>query len=176
MLDQAGLILYPTDTIWGIGCDATNPAAVEKVIRLKKRPTQKSFIVLMADTQMLRQYLSNPIPELEDLIAAQQVPTTIIYEGVIGIADNALAADGSLGVRIPKDDFCVALLKRFRKPILSTSANLTGEVQAEHYDKIPDALKQGVDYVVNWRQADRHSKSASTIFKLQADGRLTKIR
>ena len=158
-MESGGTFLYPTDTIWGLGCDATDVQAIDKISEIKDRPEHKSFIVLMADTQMLRKHLANPIPDLETFIEEQEGATTIIYEGVLGIAENALALDGSLGIRIPKDDFCIALLKRFRKPIISTSANVSNGLNPSFYKEISETVKEGVDYISNWRQQDEEPKN-----------------
>ncbi len=182
-LAEGGTILYPTDTIWGLGCDATNAEAIEEISKIKNRPTNKSYIVLMSDVQMLRQHLSNPIPDLESFVlenssqsSGKDQATTIIYDGVIGIADNALAEDGSLGIRIPQDDFCIALLKRYRKPIISTSANLSGEVNPSFYNHIDEVVKNRVSYQCLWRQEDEQPKEPSRIIKLNNDGSIIKIR
>ena len=176
VLSAEGTLLYPTDTIWGLGCDATSEKAVAGVSKIKKRAEDKSYIVLMADTQMLRKYLANPHPDLETLVAEQKGPTTIIYDSIIGIAENALAADGSLGIRIPKDQFCIALLKRYGKPILSTSANESGQPSPKFYSQIQDEIRARVDYIINWRQDDETEKEPSRIIKINKDGSLLKIR
>lgn len=176
VLEQGGSLLYPTDTIWGLGCDATNEAAVHSISDIKNRPESKSYLVLMSDTQMLRKHLANPIPDLEGFVHEQEGATTIIYDDIIGMADNILAADGSLGIRIPKDDFCMALLKRFRKPIVSTSANISGEPNPSFYKEISEVVKRRVDYKVNWRREDEESKQPSRIIKLNGDGSVIKIR
>lgn len=176
VLEKGGSILYPTDTIWGLGCDATNQEAIEKISDLKNRPEQKSFIVLMADTRMLRKYLANPIPDLEGFIAEQTTAITVIYDNIIGIPENALATDGSLGIRIPKDDFCIALLKRYKKPVISTSANLSGEVAPIYFDEINKNVIEKTDYVAAWRREDRTRTEPSKIIKLHSDGTQTTIR
>jgi L-threonylcarbamoyladenylate synthase len=176
VLTKGGTLLYPTDTIWGLGCDATSEKAVEAVTEIKKRPEDKSYIVLMTDTQMLRKYLTNPYPNLDTLVSEQKGATTIIYESIVGIAKNALAADGSLGIRIPKDEFCLALLNSFGKPILSTSANESGQPSPKFYKQIQDEIRSGVDYTVKWRQDDETEKEPSSIIKLNEDGSILKIR
>ena len=175
-MEKGEAFLYPTDTIWGLGCDATDNNAVEKISNIKNRPENKSYIVLMSDTQMLRKHLANPIPDLETFVEEQKGATTIIFENIIGIAENALAANGSLGIRIPKDDFCVALLKRYRKPIISTSANLSGESNPSFFKQITQTVKERVGYICEWRREDEEPKSPSNIIKLNADGSLIKIR
>ena len=149
ILESGGLILYPTDTIWGIGCDATNEAAVEKIFTLKKRIETKALIVLIADERSLLQYVASPHIEVFDYIAGVSKPTTIIYDNAIGLASNLIAEDGSVGIRICADEFCKHLIKRFRKPVVSTSANVSGFPPPKVFSDIDMAVKQGVNYVVN---------------------------
>jgi L-threonylcarbamoyladenylate synthase len=176
VLKNGGLILYPTDTIWGIGCDATNLEAVEKVFKLKGRSEQKSFIVLLDSANKLQSYV-NEIPEVAyDLIEYAENPMTIIYSNAKNLAKNAIAIDGSIGIRIVKHTFCEQLLQRFRKPIISTSANLSGQPSPACFNEISEEIKQGVDYVVNWEQDDTSIKKASTIMKLEPGGLFSFIR
>ena len=120
VLRAGGIILYPTDTIWGLGCDATNAEAVEKIYALKQRPEAKSMIVLLAEERDLLQYVSAPDLEVFDYLKTVTKPTTVVYEGGIGLADNVIGDDGSVAIRIVKEPFCKHLIKRFRKPIVST--------------------------------------------------------
>jgi L-threonylcarbamoyladenylate synthase len=176
VLKNGGLILYPTDTIWGIGCDATNIEAVEKVFKLKGRSEEKSLIVLLDSSNKLQSYV-NEIPEVAyDLIEYAENPMTIIYSNAKNLAKNAIAKDGSIGIRIVKHTFCEQLLQRFRKPIISTSANLSGQPSPACYNEISEEIKQGVDYVVNWEQDDTSIKKASTIMKLEPGGLFSFIR
>lgn len=176
VLKNGGLILYPTDTIWGIGCDATNLEAVEKVFKLKGRSEQKSLIVLLDSANKLQSYV-NEIPEVAyDLIEYAENPMTIIYSNAKNLAKNAIAIDGSIGIRIVKHTFCEQLLQRFRKPIISTSANLSGQPSPACFNEISEEIKQGVDYVVNWEQDDTSIKKASTIMKLEPGGLFSFIR
>jgi len=176
ILKNGGLILYPTDTIWGIGCDATNLEAVEKVFKLKGRSEQKSLIVLLDSANKLQSYV-NEIPEVAyDLIEYAENPMTIIYSNAKNLAKNAIAIDGSIGIRIVKHTFCEQLLQRFRKPIISTSANLSGQPSPACFNEISEEIKQGVDYVVNWEQDDTSIKKASTIMKLEPGGLFSFIR
>ncbi len=149
VLESGGLILYPTDTIWGIGCDATNESAVEKIFALKKRIETKALIVLIADERSLLQYVASPHIEVFDYIQGVSKPTTIIYENAIGLAGNLLAEDGSVGIRICADEFCKHLIKRYRKPIVSTSANVSGFPPPKVFSDIDIAIKEGVTYVVH---------------------------
>lgn len=165
VLKNGGLILYPTDTVWGIGCDATNAAAVAKVYALKKRPDSKAMIVLAADERDVLQYTAAPDLAVFDYIAAATKPTTVIYEGAIGLADNLTGSDGSIAIRICNEPFCKQLIKRFRKPIVSTSANISGEPVAKIFAEISEAIKQGVDYVVQYRQDDNSISQPSSVIK-----------
>jgi L-threonylcarbamoyladenylate synthase len=176
VLESGGLILYPTDTIWGIGCDATNEDAVEKIFTLKKRIENKALIVLIADERSLLQYVASPHIEVFDYIQGVSRPTTIIYENAIGLAGNLLAEDGSVGIRICADEFCKHLIKRFRKPIVSTSANVSGFPPPKVFSDIDIAVKEGVDYVVHYRQDDTTPVEPSAVVKCGKDGRFTILR
>jgi len=176
ILKNGGLILYPTDTIWGIGCDATNTEAVEKVFKLKGRSDEKSLIVLLENDNKLQSYIRE-VPEIAyDLIAYAENPLTIIYSGAKNLAANAIAKDGSIGIRILKHDFCEQLLQRFKKPIISTSANISGEATATSFSEISPEIKDGVDYIVDWEQDNMEKKKASTIMKLEPGGLFSFIR
>lgn len=175
VLQQGGLILYPTDTVWGIGCDATNEKAVEKVYKLKKRPDEKAMIVLVADERDILQYVASPDLAVFDYLQEASKPTTVIYEGAIGLADNLLNNDGSIAIRICNEDFCKHLIKRFRKPIVSTSANISGEPTARIFAEINDHIKASVDYIVNYRQDDKTIAEPSSVIKW-SNGHLEIIR
>ena len=175
VLRAGGVILYPTDTVWGLGCDATNPAAVKKIFSLKQRAESKSLIVLLADERDLIQYVVAPDPEIFYYLDGVQKPTTVIYNGVVGLADEVLHTDGSVGIRIVKEDFCRHLIKRFRKPIVSTSANISGEPTPQTFAAISDAIKKTADYVVQWRQDDNEVKAPSAVVKWN-DGKVEVIR
>lgn len=174
-LRAGGLILYPTDTIWGIGCDATNADAVKKVFALKKRPEAKSMIVLLADQKDLLRYVTQPDLQVLDYLRTVQKPTTVIYKDPVGLADNLINADGTIAIRIVKEDFCRHLIKRFRKPIVSTSANFSGETAPASFAAIADGIKQGVDYIVSYRQDDTTPKQASAVIKWD-NGAITVLR
>ena len=176
VLESGGLILYPTDTIWGIGCDATNEDAIAKIFALKNRPDSKALIVLIADERSLLQYVASPHIEVFDYIQGVSKPTTIIYENAIGLAGNLLAEDGSVGIRICADEFCKHLIKRFRKPIVSTSANVSGFPAPKVFTDIDIAVKGGVDYVVAYRQDDMTRVEPSAVVKFNKDGRFTILR
>ena len=173
---EGGVILYPTDTIWGIGCDARNPEAVQKIFDIKKRDDSKSLIVLVSSENMLLRYVKD-IPEISwDILAYSERPTTIIYDSPIGVARNVLATDGSLGIRIVKDDFCRRLIERIRTPLVSTSANLSGEPSPAFFAEISPEIRQGVDYTVQYRQEDTTPAEASVVIKLTNDSRIKILR
>jgi L-threonylcarbamoyladenylate synthase len=165
ILRAGGIILYPTDTIWGIGCDATNAIAVERIYELKQRPDEKSLIVLVATEKAILQYVSNPDLAVFDFLKSTRKPTTVIYEGAIGLADNLLNKDGSIAIRIPQDEFCKNLIKRFRKPVVSTSANISGEPPPQNFSGIADKVKSGVDYIVRYRQNENSNAEPSTLMR-----------
>lgn len=176
ILKNGGIILYPTDTIWGIGCDPTDPLAVEKIIKLKGRSEDKSMIILLDTVNKLPSYV-NEVPEIAyDLIEFSENPLTIIYSGAKNLAPNVPAQDRSIGIRIVKHQFCEQLLQRFRKPIISTSANLSGQASPASFADISDEIIKGVDYVVNWEQNIISEKRPSTIMKLEPGGKFSFIR
>jgi len=175
VLQQGGLILYPTDTVWGIGCDATNEAAVAKIYALKKRHDEKAMIVLVAEERDVLQYTASPDLGVFDYLQQTQKPTTVIYSGAIGLADNLIGKDGSIAIRICNEPFCRHLLKRFRKPIVSTSANISGEPTAPIFSNITETIKSSVDYIVQYRQDDTTIASPSSVIKWD-NGEVTIIR
>lgn len=176
VIKSGGVILYPTDTVWGIGCDATNEAAVEKVIKLKGRAENKSLIILLENVNRLDSYVSE-VPEIAyDLIEYAENPLTIIFSGAKNLAPSVINQDTSVGIRIVKHPFCEQLIQRFRKPIVSTSANLSGENTPKTFSKISDEILSNVDYVVDFEQHETAEKTPSTIMKLEADGRFSFIR
>jgi L-threonylcarbamoyladenylate synthase len=176
VLQGGGLILYPTDTIWGIGCDATNATAVNRIFNLKQRPEAKSMIILLADEKELMQYVAHIDLQVFDYLAKVKKPTTVIYEGAIGLADNVINADGTVAIRIVKDNFCKHLIKRLRKPIVSTSANISGDPSPAVFHDISPAIWQGVDYIAQHRQNEKTVHAASSIIKWNKDGSVTVIR
>lgn len=176
VLKNGGIILYPTDTIWGIGCDATNPEAVEKIFKLKGRDAKKSLIILLDSDNKLQSYVSE-VPDLAyDLIEYAENPLTIIYSKAKNLAPNVIHEDGSIGIRIVKHEFCGQLIQRFRKPIVSTSANLSGSPSPVNFSQIDDAVIAGVDYVIDLEQEQTEEKRPSTIMKLDPDGSFKFIR
>jgi len=174
-LKRGKLILYPTDTVWGIGCDATNFEAVQKIYDLKKREESKSMICLVSDFKMLNQYIED-IPEVAyDILKYAQRPTTIIYDKPRHVAENLVADDNTLAIRVVNDTFCRNLIKRFKKPIVSTSANFSGQSTPKSFKEIHEDILKGVDYVVNLNHQKKSSK-ASSIIKLTSDGIVSIIR
>lgn len=176
VLVDGGLILYPTDTIWGIGCDATNEEAVRKVYELKKRTDSKALIVMLDSSAKLDYYVEN-VPDIAlDLIDLSDKPLTIIYDKARNVAPNLVAEDGSLGIRITNEKFSQALCQRFRKALVSTSANVSGEPAPANFNEISEEIKNGVDYIVNYRQDDTTKSKASGIIKLGQSGEVKIIR
>lgn len=176
VLVAGGLILYPTDTIWGIGCDATNEDAVRKVYELKKRIDSKALITLLDNPVKLDYYISD-VPEIAwNLIELTDKPLTIIYEGARNVASNLIAEDGSLAIRITKEKFSQTLCQRFRKAIVSTSANISGKPSPQSFIDISEEIKSGVDYIVKYRQSERSDSKPSSIIKLGRSGQIQIIR
>ena len=175
VLKKGGLILYPTDTIWEIGCDATNADAVDKVYALKKRAESRALVCLVNDFKMLNQYVEN-IPEVAyDILKYAEKPTTIIYDKAKLIAENMVAVDDSLAIRVVKDDFCSELIRKFKRPIVSTSANISGKQAPTNFEEISKEILKGVDYVVNLNQNKAMGKP-SVIIKLGNDGKVKVLR
>lgn len=176
VLVSGGLILYPTDTIWGIGCDATNEKAVHRVYELKRRVDSKALITLL-DNPIKLDYYIDEVPSIAwDLIELSEKPLTIIYDGARNVAPNLMAEDGSLAIRITKEKFSQELCKRFRKALVSTSANISGEPAPANFDDISEEIKDGVDYIVKYRQDDTSKSKASSIIKLGKTGEVKIIR
>ncbi|MFM7838656.1 MAG: L-threonylcarbamoyladenylate synthase [Chitinophagaceae bacterium] len=176
VLRNGGIILYPTDTIWGIGCDATNAQAVKKIYQLKQRDESKSMIVLLADERDLYTYIAAPDPAIFDCLEQQTKPTTYILDHALGLAENLIHTDGSVGIRIVNDEFCKHLIKRLGKPIVSTSANISGSPSPRFFDEIDPAIISGVDYCVQYRRDDRQPRQPSSIIRVNQDGTTTVLR
>ena len=171
-----GLILYPTDTIWGIGCDATNEEAVRRVYELKRRSDHKAMLLLMDSSAKLNYYVQE-VPDVAwDLIELADSPLTVIYNGARNVAPNLLAADGSVGIRITQEEFSHKLCERFRKPLVSTSANVSGDPSPANFSEISETIKAGVDYIARYRQDDLSKAAPSHIIKLGAGGLVKIIR
>jgi L-threonylcarbamoyladenylate synthase len=176
VLKNGGIILYPTDTVWGLGCDATNEEAVSKINDIKGRSSDKSFIILLDTDAKLQSYVTE-IPDVAyDLIEYAEHPLTIVFSGAKNLAKNVINEDGSVGVRIAKHDFCQQLIQRFRKPITSTSANISGQPSPRFFDEISEEIKDAVDYIVELEQDLRIEKKPSTIMKLAPGGQFSFIR
>lgn len=176
VLKKGGVIIYPTDTIWGIGCDATNPKAVEKVFEIKRRSDSKSLIILASDTGMINQYVQQ-IPEIAyQLIELNDKPMTIIYPNAAGLAENVVAEDGSIGIRIPMNDFCIKLIRAFKKPIVSTSANISGENAPQNYGEIAKEILDAADFVADPELEGKSTHKASQILKVGLGGEIEVIR
>jgi L-threonylcarbamoyladenylate synthase len=176
VLKSGGIILYPTDTVWGLGCDATNVEAVAKVYALKNRADSKSMIILLDTDNKIQSYVSEVPDVAYDLIEFSEKPLTIIYSGAKNLATNLINEDGSIGIRIPKHNFCEQLIQRFRKPIVSTSANISGANSPANFSEIKQEIINGVDYVVDLEQESSEKKQPSTIMKLEPDGQFVFIR
>jgi len=180
VLKKGGVILYPTDTIWGIGCDASNAEAVEKVYKIKKRSEAKSLVLLASDMDMVAKNIKE-IPGIAiDLVEVNDRPMTIIYPGAIcdryHLASNVVAEDGSVGIRIPLMDFCRDLVRRLGHPLVSTSANISGEPAPEFFEDIPDEIKSAVDYIVDPSLDADSTGMASQIIKVGLDSEVKIIR
>jgi L-threonylcarbamoyladenylate synthase len=175
-LRQGGLILYPTDTIWGIGCDATSEEAVARVYAVKKRRDEKSLLVLLDEADKLQEYITEVHEMAWNLIDVSDKPLTIIYPGAKNLAGNLIAEDGSIGIRIVKDEFCRQLIHRFGKPVVSTSANISGMPWPSNFHKIDRSIVRSVDYVVNHRQNDTTRGKPSGIIMLGKSGTVKVIR
>lgn len=182
VLRNGGVILYPTDTVWGLGCDATNPEAVARIYEIKKRSDSKSLVLLASDLDMVARYILE-IPDMAiQLVEVNDKPMTIIYPGALtgqecrGLAHNTVAQDGSVGIRIPVVDFCRDLVHRFGRPIVSTSANISGEPTPRKFADIPQQIKDAVDFIVDPSLERSSTGSASSIIKVGLDGTIDIIR
>lgn len=175
VLKNGGIVLYPTDTIWGLGCDATNAEAVERIYEIKKRTDHKSMLVLLDDAGKIASYADVPDIAL-DLIEVTDKPTTIIYPGAKRLAPNLIAEDGTIGIRITTEEFTRSLIFRYNKPIVSTSANISGEPSPRFYDEISEEIRNAADYIVDYRRNDHKPASPSSIIKLGAGGEVEIIR
>jgi L-threonylcarbamoyladenylate synthase len=176
VLKSGGIILYPTDTVWGIGCDATNEEAVKKIYELKQRDDSKSMLILLDNPSKLQTYVQDVADIAWDLIDLTDKPLTIIFDGAKNLATNLIAEDGSIGIRVTSELFSRELCKQFRKPIVSTSANISGEPTPKLFSNISDSIINGVDYVVNYRRKENKAGEPSGILKLSKDGTIKIIR
>ena len=176
VLQNGGIILYPTDTIWGIGCDATNANAIQKIYQLKNREEKKSMIILVSDGEMLKKFVKNPSAKILDYLAQQLKPTTAIFENAMNLPFILIGEDKTIAIRITKDEFCNSLIRKFKKPIISTSANISQEKFPQNFTEIVAPIKNGVDYIVQHRQNDFSKNVPSSIIKIDKEGNYTTIR
>jgi L-threonylcarbamoyladenylate synthase len=175
-LRNGGIILYPTDTIWGLGCDPTNEAAVNRIFKIKSREENKSLIILADSIGMVERYVKE-IPEIiYQLTEVSDSPITIIYPEGKNLAPGVCSEDCSIAIRICNEEFCNGLISRFRKPIVSTSANFSGKPSPANFSEVEDAITEGVDYVVKYRQDDRGKSAASPVIKINSDGTFKILR
>jgi L-threonylcarbamoyladenylate synthase len=175
ILEAGGIILYPTDTIWGIGCDATNPSAIKKIYALKKRPDKKAMIILVADEKDIYKYVKDPSEKVFEYLKHAEKPTTVIYNNAINLPSELLSEDNSIAIRIVQDDFCKDLIREIGNPIVSTSANLSGDKSPFSFNEINEEIQSGVDYIVKYRtQEVMHA--ASSIIRLNSAGAIEVIR
>jgi len=176
ILQDGGVILYPTDTVWGLGCDATNADAVQRIFTIKQRTESKALIVLLADERELIRYVAHPDLGIFDYLEQAQKPTTVIYNGAIGLAPNLIAEDGSVAIRLVKDDFCRHVIKRFRKPIVSTSANISGQNAPPFFAAIAPEIIEAANYTVHHRRDDETIHQPSAIIQWQGNGSMKVLR
>lgn len=176
VLRSGGIILYPTDTVWGLGCDATNEIAVKRIFSIKQREESKALIVLLADEREIIKYVAQPDLRVFDYLQTVTQPTTVVYKGAIGLADNLIAPDGSIAIRLVQDEFCRHLIRRFKKPIVSTSANISGQAAPPFFSGIDDVIRQSVDYIVTFRQLDETVQQPSSVILWNNDGTIKKLR
>lgn len=176
VLRKGGIILYPTDTVWCIGCDATNYEAVQRIFELKQRDISKKMLILLENPNFLTAYVDQ-IPDVAwDLIEFTEKPTTIIFDKAKNLAKNLVADDGSIAVRITKEKFTQQLIQRFRKPLVATSANISGHDTPKNFDNIPEHIKSNVDYIVEYRQSETTKPKTSSIIRLGSSGLCSIIR
>jgi len=175
VLKQGGIIVYPTDTVWGIGCDAKNKEAVARIYTLKKRADAKSMLCLVSNVAMLERHISEVPDAAYDIIDLSENPTTIIFDNPIGVAPNLIAPDNSLGIRVAKDKFCSYLSQNIKGPLVSTSANLAGQPTPKNFQEISQEILKGVDYIVPL-EPEFQTNKPSTIIKLTSSGLVKVIR
>jgi len=176
VLHDGGTILYPTDTVWGLGCDATNSRAVEKIFRIKDREEGKSLILLCNSLSMVKMYVREIPDEVSRIIRESLRPVTIIYPAAINLAEGVVAADGSVGIRITSDTFCNELTAKFGKPVVSTSANMSGGKTPALFEEISPVIIDSVDYVVFYRREDTQRHKPSPVIRIDPDGFVTVLR
>jgi L-threonylcarbamoyladenylate synthase len=176
VLASGGTMLYPTDTIWGIGCDATNEAAVQKIYDLKQRHKGKGFVILVSDIAMLRTYVRQVHPRIDTLLAYHTRPLTVVYDKSKNLPDNVTAPDSSIAIRVTNDPFCRELISTFGKPLVATSANVSDKGFPHHFGEISSEIIEGVDYVVKYRQSDKGKHEPSVIVRMGEGEELDFVR
>ena len=176
VLKDGGIILYPTDTVWGLGCDATNTIAVAKIFALKKREEKKSMIILLEDEKSIGDFCEAPSQKIKDMLLETLSPLTVVYPNAKNLANNIINEDGTIAIRIVKHAFCEALIKFFGKPIVSTSANISGEGSPVFFDEISSEIKNGADYIVEHHQKDKTITKPSKIILWKNDDEIVVIR
>ncbi len=176
ILKKGGVILYPTDTIWGIGCDARNRKAVDKIFRLKRRDPMKQMIVLASSVEQVAQYVKKIPDVVPDLLKTYSRPLTIIYPGAINLPDNLIGKDGTIAIRVVRNALCEAIIESLGNPMVSTSANLSGNITPLTFAMIEPAIVKGVDHIVQVRQEEVTEVKPSTIIKVEENNRITIIR
>lgn len=173
---SGGIILYPTDTIWGLGCDATNADAIKKIYRLKKREEKKSLIILVNNEKMIQEYVDNPSEKLLAFASAAQKPTTTIFSNAIRLPAVLVNEDGTIAIRIVKEDFCQKLIQQLQRPLVSTSANISRENYPQNFNEVSSEIKTGVDYIVQHRQNDLSKSTPSSIIRLSKENEIEFLR
>ncbi len=176
VLSLGGTILFPTDTIWGIGCDATNTEAIQKIYTLKNRPTDKPFVLLADSIEMVQEYVQHVHPRIDTLLSLHVRPLTVVYDEAKNLPPIAIADDGSVAIRIPQDDYCKNLIRSFGKPLVATSANISNEPFPKSFGTVSSAIIQGVDHVVHNMQRDNIESEPSAIVRLSPKGELEFLR
>lgn len=176
VLARGGVILYPTDTVWGIGCDATRSDAVRRVFDIKRRADSKALITLVDDEARLERYVGNVPDAARDIIELSDRPVTIVYDHGLGLAPELLAGDGSVGIRVTREEFSRRLCRAFRRPIVSTSANISGEPAPATFAGISPEIRSAVDYIVEARRDDASRATPSSVIKLSDDGTVKILR
>ena len=177
VLRNGGTILYPTDTVWGLGCDASNEVAVEKIFSIKKRAEEKSLVLLLANEKSLSEYCENVNPEIFEYLDRVEKPTTVVYEKAKNLPTKLIQDDGTIAIRLVKDEFCISLIEALGHPLVSTSANISGEKTPLYFEDISEEIINAVDYVVQQRSTEiKTNVSSSSIIKIDTYGNIIVIR
>jgi L-threonylcarbamoyladenylate synthase len=173
---SGSIILYPTDTIWGLGCDATNADAIKKIYQLKKREEKKSLIILVNNEVMIREYVNNPSEKMLAFMTSAKRPTTAIFSNAIHLPAQLVNEDSTIAIRIVNEVFCQNLIQRLKKPLVSTSANISGEKYPKNFGDVSEEIKNGVDYIVQHRQNDLSKSAPSSIIRLNSKNEIEFLR